>query len=249
VDVFIRIAGNSGYPCKENETYRFGEIAPRLMLPEIALSPEAFQLPDCPPEGRVYLGGSVDVERLEPRMDVELSPEKPLILCSLGTNALYYPHSGRFFRAVIGAAALRSDLQFVLHAGKYGALPRMDSMPPNLVIREEIPQLSLLRRASVMVHHGGTSSIRECIHFEVPMVIVPGLRDQPGNAVRASHHGLAVTAAMSQITPEQLLALIDRAMSSDSIRRNLAQMKQKIATEQGLERSIRLIEETAGRTT
>ena len=32
-------------------------------------------------------------------------------------------------------------------------------------------------------------SIMECIHFQVPMVIIPGLRDQPGNMARAVHHG------------------------------------------------------------
>ena len=246
IDVFLRIGRRSGYRCVENQTYRYGEIAPRLMLPEIALCAEAFQLPGSPDEGRTYLGTSVDLDRNEMPLDAEIPADKPLILCSLGTNATYYPYSNRFFRSVIEAGRLRGDWSFVLHIGKHTRIPMCGEIPPNVVVGEQIPQLALLSRAAVMVHHGGTSSIRECVHFEVPMVITPGLRDQPGNAVRAVHHGLAISASMKHLDAAQLVELIDRAIHSSSIRQNLAKMKQRIAAENGMERCIEMIEKTAG---
>ncbi|MFH1964237.1 MAG: nucleotide disphospho-sugar-binding domain-containing protein [Acidobacteriota bacterium] len=247
IDVFLRIAKRSGYPCEENKTYWFGEMGPRLVLPEIVLCPKAFQLPGSPADGRRYLGYPVDTERCEePLADDALDNGKPLVFCSLGTSAFFYPHARRFFKAVVDAGRLRKDWQFVLHVGDFQEADELGPPGPNLLISKRVPQLALLREASVMVTHGGLNSIMECIHFGVPMVIVPGLRDQPGNAARAVHHGIAVTAGMARITPEKLVDLIGRAMGDTGIRQGLAGMQRKIADEQDLEKNIRFIESYAG---
>lgn len=242
-DVFLRIAKRAGYRYEENKTYWFGEMGPRLALPEIVLCPEAFQLPGSPADGRRYLGEFIDLERREEPLDADaLHDGKPLVYCSLGSSPFFYPHANRFFRAVVDASRLRKDWQFVLHVSDYQAAEKLGPPEPNLLIRERVPQLSLLRRASVMVTHGGMNSIMECVHFGVPMVIVPGLRDQPGNATRAVHHGLALTASMARITSKRLVILASRAMGDGGIRRALTRMKRKIAEENGLAASIRFIE-------
>ena len=74
------------------------------------------------------------------------------------------------------------------------------------------------------------------------MVIVPGLRDQPGNATRAVHHGLAVTARMAHLTAEMLVTLIARAMADCGIREALAQIKRAIADEKSMATSIQFLE-------
>ena len=242
-DVFVRTARRAGYRCKENETYWFGEVGPRLILPEIVLCPKSFQLPACPEDGRRYLGDSVDAERCEEPLPANaLDPQKPLILCSLGSSAFFYPHSRRFFQAVIAASKLKSEWQFVLHLGSDGEPERFGQPEANLLICKQVPQLALLRRAAVMVTHGGINSIMECINFQVPMVVIPGLRDQPGNTTRAVYHGLALTASMARITPELLVSLIGRAMEDTTLRQGLARIKQEIARERGMENSISFIE-------
>jgi UDP:flavonoid glycosyltransferase YjiC (YdhE family) len=243
VDVFKQIAKRSGYPCKENETWWYSELGPRLVLPEIMLGPQAFQLPESPADGRRYLGDFVDINRREEPLEAGVLDEhKLLVFCSLGTAAAFYPHAMRFFRAVVDASTLREEWQFVLHVGNHPEATKLGSPRPNLLIRERVPQLTLLRSARVMVTHGGMNSIMECIHFEVPMVIVPGLRDQPGNATRAVHHGLAVTARMASITAKELVSLIVHVMEDCSIREALARMKRAIADEKGMDASIQFIE-------
>jgi zeaxanthin glucosyltransferase len=243
VDVFLRVAKRSGYPCEENKTYWFGEMGPRLVLPEIVLCPEAFQLPGSPADGRRYLGDFVDIERREELLAADaLDSEKPLVYASLGTSAFFYPHAPRFFKAVADASRLRKDWQFVLHVGDHPEAWRLGPPGPNLLIRKRVPQLALLRRASVMMTHGGLNSIMECIHFGVPMVIIPGLRDQPGNATRAVHHNLAVTTSMARITPGILVSLAAHAMEDTAIRQGLARMKRQIADEKGMGANIRFIE-------
>jgi zeaxanthin glucosyltransferase len=130
----------------------------------------------------------------------------------------------------------------VLHVADHPAADAYAAREPNLQVHRWVPQLSLLRDAAVMVTHGGLNSIMECIHFQVPMVIVPGARDQPGNAVRAAHHGLALTAAMSKLTPALLVNLVDRSMNDPRLRASLAAMKQTMAAEPGLASAVAFIE-------
>jgi zeaxanthin glucosyltransferase len=112
-----------------------------------------------------------------------------------------------------------------------------------------IPQLTLLRHAAVMVHHGGLNSIMECVQREVPMVILPCARDQPGNAVRAAHHHLALTADVRTITGERLRQLIRQAMADEGLKPGLRRMKEQIERERGLEQAVAFIEAfTAGMT-
>ncbi len=79
------------------------------------------------------------------------------------------------------------------------------------------------------------------------MVIVPGLRDQPGNAVRAVWYNLALTTRMATITPQKILDLIAKEMEDPDIREGLASMKQKIAAEEGLNNTVAFVESVAAK--
>jgi zeaxanthin glucosyltransferase len=246
VGVFKRVARSSGYDLRENVTWWYGEMGPRLVLPEIVLCPRALQFPGGPQDRRLYLADSVDFERREePLAAGALAEGRPLAYASLGSSAFHYPHAGRFFSTFIEASRRRPEWQFVLHLGDYPAASELPLGAQNLLVRERVPQLALLRKAAMMVTHGGLNSIRECIHFEVPMVIVPAMRDQPGNAVRARHRGIALIAEMSSITPHGLLAVMKRASEDAAIRRNLALLKREIEAEEGMDNAVRLIEATA----
>jgi zeaxanthin glucosyltransferase len=243
VDVFLRAAPRSGYRCAENETYFRGEFGPYLALPELVLCPRAFQLPGVSEKNRVYLADFVDLDRAEEPMAV--GTRRPLVLASLGTAAPAYPHAPRFFRAVAEASRLRPDWQLVLHVGDHPRGSALGGDTANLLVRDRVPQIALLRQASAMVTHGGLNSIMECVHLGVPMVIVPGLRDQPGNALRARHHHLALTARMDRITAAEMVALLEQAMSDASLREALARFRQKIAEEPGMAGAIDFIESHA----
>jgi zeaxanthin glucosyltransferase len=220
-------------------------MGPRLALPEIVLCPAAFQLPGGPQDDRRYLADFVDLDRREAPLPELADVGRPLVYCSLGSSAPSYPHAERFFAAVVGASRIRRDWSFVLHVADHPAPQAYAAQEPNLHVHRWVPQLSLLRDASVMVTHGGLNSIMECIHFQVPMVIVPGARDQPGNAVRAVHQGLAVTAAMRSLTPALLVDLVDQTMRNPRLRASLAAMKQAMAAEPGLVSAVAFVEERA----
>jgi len=185
----------------------------------------------------------VDFERKDNQVELNLD-DRPVIYCSLGTAAATYPHTDRFYKAVAKASELRRDWQFVLQIsdankiGKYGSTE-------NLHVLKWVPQLFLLKRASVAVTHGGLNSIMESVNFEVPMIIVPGMRDQPGNAARAVYQNIALTAKMKDIEPSMLAGLIAEAMDSREIKGGLRRMKEMIEKENGLAESVDFIESYA----
>ena len=74
------------------------------------------------------------------------------------------------------------------------------------------PQLKLLRLARLAIVHGGFNTVKECVYFGVPMVVVPWTNDQPGNAARVVFHGLGVQLDKDRVTVEALLKAFDRVL-------------------------------------
>jgi zeaxanthin glucosyltransferase len=244
---FLRLATRSGVPCKENRNYWFTETGPRMILPEIFLAPKSFDFPHTPGSNQVYLADFIDLRRTEDATLLEqLDPKKPLVYCSLGSASRYYPHSSHFFQTVVAASRQRKDWQWVLSVGTQQKVDQFGEPGSNLLIVQWAPQLSMLQRAAAMVTHGGINSIVEGIHFSVPMLIVPGLRDQPGNAARAVYHGIAVTARMKDLTAGQLVSLIEKAMHNPDLRKAMSGMQARMEAESGMAAAAELIE-AAGR--
>ncbi|WP_141592131.1 glycosyltransferase [Myxococcus sp. AB056] len=172
-----------------------------------------------------YTGPCIDLERKEPDFPWErLSPERPLVLCSLGTMAMPPEQARRFHEAVTEAARRRPAWQFVVATNEWReTLP--GPVPNNLVSVTRVPQLQMLRRASAMVTHGGFNSVKECIYFGVPMVVLPVQYDQPGIAARVVHHGLGQRADLRSLTPDTLVPLLDAVVEQPSYRHELERMK------------------------
>jgi MGT family glycosyltransferase len=243
VGAYLEICKKTGYPCEKDKTYRLNEIGFNLILPSIMLCTRAFQFPEIISEQRLYLGNFVDFERNEIPLKLNFD-NRPVIYCSLGTAASTYPYADRFYQAVMKASSLRKDWQFVLQISDPDKMRRYKSAQ-NIFVLDWVPQIDMLKQVAVTVTHGGLNSIMECVGFEVPMVIVPGLRDQPGNASRAVYNNIALVTNMKRIEPNTLIELIERAMKSKEIKEGLKRMKSMINEENGLAECISYIESFA----
>jgi UDP:flavonoid glycosyltransferase YjiC (YdhE family) len=185
--------------------------------PLLILCPQAFDFPQVPPrEGRYYLEASIDLERGEPggfpwdRID----GSRPLVYCSLGSHPHDYEKSEAFFQAVLDAARQRPEWQLVLAAGQaYIGSPLFRDVPPNVVAVDWVPQLAMLKKAAVMITHGGLGTIKECIYFGVPMIVFPMAFDQPENAERIAWHGLGLRGSTNDVSAAQVLHLVDRVLA------------------------------------
>ncbi|WP_158623307.1 glycosyltransferase [Corallococcus sp. CA053C] len=188
-----------------------------------------------------YTGPCIDLERQEPDFPWErLDAARPLVVCSLGTMVIQAEQARRFHRSIAQAASRRPQWQFVV-ATNHWTEPLPGPVPENLVSVKHVPQLQMLRRASAMVTHGGFNSIKECIYFGVPMVVLPMQFDQPGMSARVVHHGLGVRSAIEALTPDSLLQMLDEVLEKPSYRQKLGAMQtlfQAAEHEQALAESL-----------
>jgi zeaxanthin glucosyltransferase len=194
----------------------------------LILCPRALDFPEVLPRaGRHYLEASIDLERREPdgfpweRLD----DSRPLVYCSLGSHPQDYKKSEAFFQAVLDAVRQRPGWQLVLAASQaYIGSPLFRDVPPNAVVVDWVPQLAVLKKAAVMITHGGLGTVKECIYFGVPMVVFPMAFDQPENAARIACHGLGVRGDTDDLSTPHVLHLVDRVLADPAFRARTALM-------------------------
>lgn len=186
-------------------------VTPKLKLPELVPFPQEFDFPDSEKPGRYYIEASVYSERTQPAFPWErLDKNRHLIYCALGSliclnKTEYY----NFFQNIIEVSKIYDEWQWVLAVGKTLDESDFDSVPPNVIIVQQTPQLDLLKRAYLAITHGGSNSVKECILFGVPMVVFPLAFDQPGITARVVFHGLGVKGNIYKTDVKSLSLLIE----------------------------------------
>lgn len=208
------------------------------------LCPNFFDFPNSGKPGRYYIGTSIDLNRKEESFHWELLDDKrPLLFCSLGTITWFPRHSyQRFYQAVIDASRTMPEWQWVVKIGDSLSVADFHSIPSNVIVVNRAPQTAILKRAAIMITHGGLTTIRECICSAVPMVVYPLGNDHPGYAARVVFHGLGLRGDFLHVTEEKVRSLVE-AIDKDPYYRmqsKIMQMKCKELEEQCL--GIKLIE-------
>jgi len=221
------------------------EYGLRLTGPEIVLGPNGIDFPGFDKQPLRYCAGAcVDGSRKEDDFDYScLDEQKPLIYCSVGAASHRYPHAGNLYRALFGAMRQLPDYELVLQIGGQDYPKEDGQIPSNVKLFKRTPQLSLLKKAVLLITHGGFSSVREGIFYGVPMLVFPGWHDQPGNAARVVYHGLGERGSMKTVSAVSLLTMIKRVLHDNAIRSSIRDMQKQIRQEDGLGNSMKLIEQ------
>ena len=205
---------------------------PRLRLPELILCPAELDLPAvraavAADRLRAHGAPFIDIERREARVPGLPPPSlRPLVYCSLGSQGQRARHGASFLRNVITAFATLPDHDLVVAVGAELPPAALGDVPANVTVVARAPQLALLRRARLMITHAGLNSVKECVYFGVPMIVVPQLFDQPGNAARVVHHGLGERASLAGASPSSLRRLVRKVLDTDRYRENADRMAQ-----------------------
>lgn len=193
---------------------------PLIKWPELILSPQAFDFPGAErKKNSRYVEASIDLKRKDvPFPWHRVDANKPLIYCSFGSQSHIFSGSENFFQRVIDTIAAKEDWQLVLTVGANLRVEDFRSVPENAILVKSAPQLEILKRASIMMTHGGFNSVKEAIFFGVPMILFPMIRDHPAVAARVVYHGLGVRGELQKITVEQIHALINRIDKDSSFK-------------------------------
>jgi zeaxanthin glucosyltransferase len=241
-----RQAGGAGWPLRWD-----GFLAPMLPIPEFLLTPRDLDFPVEPRAGSHWLGWSVDEDRPEEAFPWDqVDPSRSLVYSSFGTQfSAYLPHARRLalLQAIIDAVAARPRLQLVLATGEPLGPDALVVRGEGAIVRERMPQLDVLRRARLMITHGGFNSIQECAQKGVPMVVFPLGFDQPGSTARVVHHGLGLRGDLRRASAETVGRLIDAALADEAMRRRCAAMAERSRDPSEGEAGLRVLEALARR--
>jgi zeaxanthin glucosyltransferase len=172
-------------------------------LAQIAQLPEAleFEVVGEKPAGLHYTGPFVDSEhRPAVAFPWERLDGRPLIYASMGT---LQNGSEAIFRTIAEACAgLDSQLLISLGGGLDPA--RLGKLAGNPLVVSFVPQLEILKRAALVITHGGLNTVLESLCEGVPLVAVPLAHDQPGVAARTKARGACVVVPRHRLNAARL---------------------------------------------
>jgi UDP:flavonoid glycosyltransferase YjiC (YdhE family) len=152
--------------------------------------------------------------------------DDPTVLVGLSTT---YARQDEILAVILGTLADLAVRALVTTAGQVdpGALPQ----PPNVKIADYVPHSLVLDRTDVMVTHAGLGSVAGAMSFGVPLVCMPGERDQPLNAQRVVDLGAGVALDASAASGE-IATAIERVLSDEGYR-DAARALAQASKEQG----------------
>jgi len=219
-------------------------------LPVLVLCPAEFDFPNLVGQrGRYYVEASIDLERCENRQFAwdKLDTSKPLIYCSLGSHSNQYQQGRKLLLSIIETIGQRPELQLVLATGTHFAVPSGMRVPENVLIAEWVPQIALLKKASITITHGGLGTIKECIYSGVPMIVFPMMWDQIENAMRVVYHGLGLRGDSVLATSQQVNSFIDLLRRDASLSARVATMSKVFREAEDSGKGVQMIEEALER--
>ena len=120
---------------------------------------------------------------------------------------------------------------------------KLDIEPERIYTDKWLPQLAILRHRAVglAIMHGGANGLHESLHSGVPLILVPGIWEQAGNAVRVHHHRLGIHLNREGLTAEQVYQSILEIDSGD-YRQNVAKIQKVFRQAGGVKRAADLVE-------
>jgi UDP:flavonoid glycosyltransferase YjiC (YdhE family) len=169
-------------------------------------------------------------------------PDTPTIYFTLGT--VFNTESGDLFsRVLTGLKNLRINL--VVTVGRHIDPAEFGPQPPNIHIRQYIPQSLVLAHCDAVISHGGSGSVIGALAHGLPMVLIPMGADQPLNGARCEALGVAKVLDAVEATSENVGTAVNTVLEDPTYRHVAEQMRDEIADLPGPEYAVTLLERLA----
>jgi zeaxanthin glucosyltransferase len=158
-----------------------------------------------------FLGSAVREEAPDDEVEAWLADgEGPVAYVSLGSFL-----SVRSDVLARVAEALRGlDVRVALARGSTEEA-ELGPLPPGWLVREVLPQVTVLRHSALAVTHGGNNSVTEALTAGVPMLVLPLSTDQFAGAAALERAGLGEVLDPNGSPVEELRAAAGRLLDLD----------------------------------
>ncbi|CAA6823272.1 MAG: Unknown protein [uncultured Thiotrichaceae bacterium] len=160
------------------------------------------------------------------------------IYISLGSIKTYNKNAD-FYRKCIEAFA-SAPYQVVMSVGRGLDRTTLGNIPENVSVLDYVPQLDMLKQASLFITHGGTNSVWEALLEQVPMLLFPQGGDQHlvANRIQTLNLGQWVK---PDISATNLRKLAEKTMHNPNARKSLQQMSKAFHQAGGTDKAITTI--------
>jgi MGT family glycosyltransferase len=203
----------------------------------IAFFPKSLQVPNSHiTKSFRYVGTTLsnkEKEIVPPDFPLHTLGRNPVIYISLGT---LHAGSKDFFRQCFTAFA-DMPVQCVLSAGKQTDIARLGEIPANFIVRQSVPQLTILKKASVFITHGGMNSTLEALYYGVPLIFIPQQIEQLliSLAIAKRDAGLVLreNAAGKHVTADILKEALTRLLAESQFQNSARQMSSELRRADG----------------
>jgi MGT family glycosyltransferase len=162
--------------------------------------------PQVDPPGYRYVGPQLDEL---PWADPWVSPwaaDDPRPLALVGFSTTFQNHVDVLQKVIDAVASL--PVRALVTLGPT-IEPRELRTTENVHLVASAPHNEVMRRATLVVTHGGHGTVARAMVNHLPMLVIPHGRDQDGNAARITAHGAGLT-----LPPTATSAQIHEALSN-----------------------------------
>ncbi len=164
----------------------------------------SFVGPSIIPHGEI---GEFPIEKLK---------DREVIYISLGTVRNRRPD---FYKNCIEAFR-ESPYLIIMSIGNRIDIKELGKIPHNFLIYPHVPQIEILKRASLFITHGGMNSVHEALYFGVPLLVFPQTSEQRLVGYRVEKTGAGEVIDERETTPEILRMYAEKLLNEPSYRKN-----------------------------
>jgi len=168
---------------------------------------------------------------------------RPLVLATMGTILNRTPG----VLEAIAAAAGPEDLDLLITVGRDRDPRSLGEIPDNVRVERYVPFSRLLPHCDAMVAHAGYGTVMAGLCTGLPMLLLPLGADQPLHAARCEALGAAAVIDRGAVSVPAIREGIRRILGDPSLRGGSRAVKRAIETMPGMDRAVRILEETAAK--
>jgi zeaxanthin glucosyltransferase len=203
--------------------------------------PQCLDFPrSATPRNFYYTGPFVDeVARPSVEFPWDRLDGRPLVYASLGTTR----KGERGIFPLIAEACSGLNLQLVISLGGRENPEALTGFPGEPLVVRVAPQLELLRRAEVVITHGGLNTALETLMEGKPMIVIPKSFDQPAVAIRLERLRVAEALSIKGLTARKICVALVKVLGDSSYRDAARRLQAEIRSSHGLERAADVIEQ------
>ncbi len=175
----------------------------------------------------------------EPEMELPepLKDQKDLIYITMGSTG-----DPQLFHPLIEAFLNMPEFNVVLTTGGLQEEEKPVRLPDNVRLYKFLPGTQIVKRARLVICHGGLGTIYQALGEGVPLIGIPYFPDQETMGIgRAEALGAGLTILPYELTPERIITDVKKVLADESYKKSAAKISSQFNIDEGPHRAAEII--------